>query len=532
MSPGKTTNRDTARQQTEEVLTELKGLSDDALPRAKPLVETLRNLREYELMGQLAEAISRHDPKDAKNRRLYAQYLIDTGKATAAVDMLQAAVKWVGKDDPEFAEITGLLGRAHKQVFFDTGDKTSPAARGALKNAINAYAGPYRENANNTWHGVNLVALLSRARGLGIRVAAGLKPEEIAKDLLQKLEAVPDAQRDVWHLPTLAEASLGLRRWDEIEPRIKTYIAAPNVEAFQIASTLRQFTEVWDLENTDSRGRSLIDILRARLMQLQGGTLDLSPQKLQALRKQPEPDSQQLEAVLGVDGPQTYKWWKQGLERAVSVAAIRRKNGDRLGTGFLVRAKDLGRAEGDELLVFTNFHVVNEYGASPGIQPGEAEIVFEAVDASRPYDVKEILWSAPTDRHDASLLRLASPVEAVAPLPIAKALPVIDPATRLYVIGHPGGRDLAFSFQDNELLDHEGPPEGRPQIPGVCRIHYRTPTEGGSSGSPVFNGMLWEVVALHHKGGKIGMPKLNGKDGTYAANEGISMISIREAMQA
>jgi Trypsin-like peptidase domain len=93
------------------------------------------------------------------------------------------------------------------------------------------------------------------------------------------------------------------------------------------------------------------------------------------------------------------------------------------------------------------------------------------------------------------------------------------------------GRDLAFSFQDNELLDHEGPPAGRPQIPGVCRVHYRAPTEGGSSGSPVFNARLWEVIALHHKGGKIGMPKLNGQEGSYAANEGISMLSVKEGVR-
>ena len=87
-----------------------------------------------------------------------------------------------------------------------------------------------------------------------------------------------------------------------------------------------------------------------------------------------------------------------------------------------------------------------------------------------------------------------------------------------------------FSFQYNELLDREGPTGGKPQIPGVCRVHYRAPTEGGSSGSPVFNARLWEVIALHHKGGKIGMPKLNGVPGEYAANEGVSLQSIKEAL--
>jgi hypothetical protein len=39
------------------------------------------------------------------------------------------------------------------------------------------------------------------------------------------------------------------------------------------------------------------------------------------------------------------------------------------------------------------------------------------------------------------------------------------------------------------------------------------------------------VIALHHKGGEAGMPKLNGKQGTYAANEGISIESIRTAVR-
>jgi V8-like Glu-specific endopeptidase len=60
----------------------------------------------------------------------------------------------------------------------------------------------------------------------------------------------------------------------------------------------------------------------------------------------------------------------------------------------------------------------------------------------------------------------------------------------------------------------------------------RAPTEGGSSGSPVFNSRLWQVIALHHKGGKTGMSQLNGKPGTYAANEGVSIASIIAAMRA
>lgn len=87
-----------------------------------------------------------------------------------------------------------------------------------------------------------------------------------------------------------------------------------------------------------------------------------------------------------------------------------------------------------------------------------------------------------------------------------------------------------FSLQDNELLDHEGPPAGTPSQSERCLIHYRAPTEPGSSGSPVFNEAPdWQVIGLHHAGGEY-VRKLNGQSGTYAANEAIWIQSIAKAM--
>ena len=71
----------------------------------------------------------------------------------------------------------------------------------------------------------------------------------------------------------------------------------------------------------------------------------------------------------------------------------------------------------------------------------------------------------------------------------------------------------------NRLLDHEAP-----------RIHYRTATEGGSSGSPVFNSS-WDLVGLHHSGGDA-MPRLKGVSGSYQANEGIWIKSVGEAVDS
>jgi hypothetical protein len=201
-----------------------------------------------------------------------------------------------------------------------------------------------------------------------------------------------------------------------------------------------------------------------------------------------------------------------------------------MGTGFLAKAGDLGLEPSDELVVLTNFHVVNQEGALGALTPETTEIVFESIDPNQAWTVDKILRQSPHNRHDASVLRLEGAVAGVAPLPIAAALPPVDTNTKVYIIGHAGGDELAFSSQDNELLDHEGPPGGALQIAGVSRVHYRAPTAGGSGGSPVFNAN-WEVIALHHKRSNDGLPRLNGKAGSYAAGEGISILSIKGAIE-
>jgi V8-like Glu-specific endopeptidase len=60
-------------------------------------------------------------------------------------------------------------------------------------------------------------------------------------------------------------------------------------------------------------------------------------------------------------------------------------------------------------------------------------------------------------------------------------------------------------------------------------VHYRTPTDPGSSGSPVFN-VDWEVIAVHH-GGSSETPRLRG-DGRYEANEGIALSAVRRKLNA
>jgi V8-like Glu-specific endopeptidase len=114
-----------------------------------------------------------------------------------------------------------------------------------------------------------------------------------------------------------------------------------------------------------------------------------------------------------------------------------------------------------------------------------------------------------------TIVELSEPVTPQSGYPLAAVLPARESESQIRVIGHPSGRGLSISA--NKLLDHEEP-----------KIHYRTATEGGSSGSPVFN-QDWRLIGLHHAGGEM-MPRLNGKDGTYEANEGIWIKAICRAL--
>jgi len=495
---------------------------------ARELLPRLRDRREYEKLITLAEALSRIDPQDFTTRRLYAQALIETGRASAAADVARGITQNAPQGDKEVYEAQGLLGRAFKQVFIDARIKGSITARRAMADAIEAYRKYYEADPPKLWHGVNLLALLDNCRQRGVDVAPGLpEPRVLAERLLAQLDQWPLDKRDEWYLAMVAEASLGTRNWQVIEENLRQYVTAPGVEEFHLNSTLRQFTEIWRLGES-KRGSALLDILRARLLSLANGVIELAPADV----KVTDADRSTYEAILGKEGAKTVEWWRTGLDRARSVAAIYRVLGDRTGTGFLLRAGDLGLEPAAEMLVLTNFHVVNREGARDALTPDQAQIVFEAEDPNRRYTVASIVWESPEERCDAALLRLAEQPSNLAPLRISKALPVLNGEARVYVIGHPGGRALSISFQDNELLDHEGPTAGKPAIPGIVRVHYRAPTEGGSSGSPVFNGSGWEVIALHHKGGTLGMPKLNGVSGTYAANEGVWLKSIIEQLAA
>ena len=205
-----------------------------------------------------------------------------------------------------------------------------------------------------------------------------------------------------------------------------------------------------------------------------------------------------------------------------------------MGTGFLVRGRELYAALGDEILLLTNAHVLSGDAAHrAAVSPDDAQISFEALaepgGTARWHRITEVVWNSGPEALDASLVRLDLPPKDVEPCPIASNLPRPDEESARLRHWSPSGGERSFSLQDNRLIDHEGPPNGQPSRMGRCLLHYRAPTQPGSSGSPVFAQSGWKVVGLHHAGGDF-MPKLNGRNGTYAANEGIWIRSIQDCL--
>lgn len=513
--------------------------------------DRLRDLRAMEELGRFADRARTLAPDDVLLRVREAQALVDLGLPHAARDVLRACPPAGPADGLAWSELRGLLGRVSKQVFIDSLDRAAPSARAALGDAIAAYRDVFDRDRSHFWHGINLVALLRRPEAVGLDPAAGVAgAAAVARQVLAALEAVPEAERDIWWRPTFAEAQLGLGDADAFERALAALLDAfggPGAGAagFVVNALRRQLMEVWELDSPRGplgpRGQAVLDLLRGAL--LRAPTLQSTVAVTAAAVAAPRPPAEAsaaLERNFGGVGVQTAQWWDLGRQRARSVAAVwgpdRAGTARRLGTGFLVSVLLKGE-DHPVSCVLTNAHVVNDGSLDPcAIRDArEARLRFEGAATGRrtpEHRVAEVLWCSPVERHDAALLKLDPPVPAtLPPLPASAALPRPGDGAQLYVIGHPLGDALSFSFQDNRLLDHDGPPSTTPRQAGVALLHYRTPTEPGSSGSPVFAEDRWRAVALHHAGTATMQP-LNGKTGSYEANEGISLASIAAALLA
>jgi hypothetical protein len=496
--------------------------SEEPIPPAvERSLSALRRKRRLACVTTLAEALIATGRASPAAWRAYVQALIERGLLLAAEHGLREAAARTRPDTPEAFELQGLAGRLQKQWYVTAPSASAARRRDTLQRAIDIYAGAYlADPARNYWHGINAVALLERGRRDGLEVSAGRPAADIAASILSALESAEQARPDAvgpWEAATMMEAALALGRTETVLQRARQYAAHPAADAFEVASTLRQLVEIWNLDESEPPGSLIIPMLglaRARLLHDAGEPLTFDAASLADERARVA----RLEVVHGFDRFQTLQWYRRGLDCCSAVARLETETGRGFGTGWLLAGGDWPHRTDSALLV-TNAHVVSpaDHPFPGALLPGEAIANFQV--AGTRSRLGDVVWSSPVGELDCTILRLTTP-PAVQPLQLSsRPVTWATPPPRLYIIGHPGGRDVEFSLQDNHLL--------------ACDdrlLHYRTPTEGGSSGSPVFDD-AWRVVALHHAGDSR-LARLDGQTGTYEANEGIAIAALLQAAAA
>ncbi len=485
---------------------------------ARAILGALRSGRHVAHVEQVAEAFLRAGSEDPTIRRHHAQALLDEGHLIAAEAVLERLVAQTGTPDAERAEARGLLGRAYKDMYLATGHGAPERRRAVLERAIAAYRDVYAESPQARWHGINAVALLARAARDGIALDGEPDPAatalSMAAEILAAIDALGDA--DAWDQASAMQACVALGRPEPALERLDAFLAG--ADAFAIAGTLRQLVEVWELDPAAEPGARLIPVLQAALLDHDDTRTDVlvGGSDIEQAAGPPDPGFQK---VLGTERFESLKWFRTALDRCRAVARIEDASARPVGTGFLVDGPAL-HAAFPPLVLVTNAHVVGT-DSTMALDPGDARVTFRALETDpQAYRVARVLWTSPPGELDTTIAELDAYPAGAAPCPVATKRPALDgtPPPQTYVIGHPSGWDqVMLSVRDNQVLDGD-----------EVRLHYRTPTEGGSSGSPVFN-RAWEVIALHHAGAA-NMPRLHGAGGTYPANEGIWLDCVAGAI--
>ncbi|MDJ0608831.1 MAG: trypsin-like peptidase domain-containing protein [Kiloniellales bacterium] len=182
------------------------------------------------------------------------------------------------------------------------------------------------------------------------------------------------------------------------------------------------------------------------------------------------------------------------------------------GTGFLV-------APG---LLLTNHHVLNskevaqsasaifDYHAD-GENAGQTTTV--ALDPKSLF-----ITSQASGGLDYTFVALKEPADGFGAIQMYRGAFATDFMKRANIIQHPDGRPKEVVLQDNQVL-----PDDHPLF-----LHYVTDTEGGSSGSPVFDNN-WQLKALHHASRRNLEQELPvGSEGTppKRLNEGVKISAI------
>jgi hypothetical protein len=502
------------------------GVGKEGIRRAMDVLRCHRHFHHMHLLGAAWRDTQGCDPVI---QRLLAQATVELGAFDKADELLDEAEAASGaSNDLEFQaqspDCHALRGRIRKQKFVLCGDVN------LLQEAAACYQKLYASRPS-FFPGVNILAVRTRLQGYGLD-QAGEPLATLARSVMkQAIEATRSNPGDPWALAAASEACLAL---DQLEPEVEwcdkaelwlhRFLGHKGTGPFEVESYFRQVRELWQgdsLYTAHCAGR-LAAVLERHVMNTQRKWSADAKQMQRVSRA----STDELEKNFSGEKSFTVADVRKMLDLSPNVGCITDVSGVRMGTGFLMPGVVFGKPF--ELVFITNAHVIGK--AALPWQQARVTFEIESVGAGNPvpHEVQEVLFTSEPGKlgHvpdapgklDVTVCVLRSLPKGLSGLPIAGNIPLPSPRTKAFVVGHPLAGPLQFSLQDSVLLD---------VCPKERLVHYRTPTDPGSSGSPVFNDR-WEVLALHHAGSQA-CPRLNGQ-GEYQANEGITLQAIQRAM--
>ena len=529
---------------------------DDEL--AIKALRALRSLRAFEALAYLGDRLVALGVEDPEVRKLVAQGLIDYGYPRAALAALEKMLTETPPEHPQHIDGCGVAGRAYKQVYVEAREKaskgtTSSSLRQALARSVRSYEEGYFASFNRqdsrleewSYHAINLVAVLERAKRDGVSVHTRVNSVKLADYLIEAYGPDGAKTAGAWDKATLGEAYVAKGDWVNAEKWFRMFATATDVDSFALAGAIRQLEQVWLLDTANEAQRQLLYFLKGQLLAKNGGEIALTAEARQQLTRAKLQSGGQVEAFVGEGRPKPLSWFRKGLECANSVGLVKRISNDQgFGTGFLARGGDFIPSLGDLPVFVTNAHVLSERTSelgdpsAPSVHTKKAKVEFTEAGESivrREFNFTRILWDSPRHELDCTILELDKAPKDIPVRSLSDRAPAPG-KSRVIVIGHPGGeREVKISLFEAPILSFG--PKGllnETGNAGAKFLHYTNPTIGGNSGSPVFDIDDWQVVGLHHAGPttqSIARAKQGIAGEEQPGNEGIFIRSITEAAE-
>ena len=165
----------------------------------------LQRQRQVQHVIDIADAATAVGSITTSGRRRYCQMLIESG-ALHAGELACAELLDLAEDAKERGEALGLLGRIRKQRYV-----TSRRSEDLI-GAIAAYQFAYAGGGDQLWHGINLLALTTRAHRDGILVPQPVDTDALTRTLLDEVRQTAPELQEIWERTTEVEALVALGR--------------------------------------------------------------------------------------------------------------------------------------------------------------------------------------------------------------------------------------------------------------------------------------------------------------------------------